>query len=215
MKAGERAREETDSERRRPGALHRRFAVKDKVISTSALWGFQRTLLSAPLSDGARLPVSNNQSTGAGSSSTTQTNRMKCLKLSISPELGADAMGTPRGSVSRVQTQDIVSHRTSPKSASAAQGLRGLKLLFGHCTTLDVRHPSEQWMMPALLYLWLASFGFCREMRDESLIPVGRKPRGATDSATLTGNGFFSLPPSLALSLALYLAPLPISGMES
>lgn len=95
MKAGERAREETDSERRRPGALHRRFAVKDKVISTSALWGFQRTLLSAPLSDGACLPVFKNQSTGAGSSSTTQTNRMKCLKLSISPELGADAVGTP------------------------------------------------------------------------------------------------------------------------
>lgn len=103
MKAGERAREETDSERRRPGALHRRFAVKDKVISTSPLWGFQRTLLSAPLPDGARLPDSKNQNTGASSSSTTQTNRMKCLKLSISPELGADAMGTPRGSVSRLQ----------------------------------------------------------------------------------------------------------------
>lgn len=61
-------------------------------------------------------------------------------------------------------------------------------------------------MMPLLSYLSLKSFGFCREMRDESLIPVGRKPRGATDSATLTGNGFFSL----ALSTWL-----PISAMES
>lgn len=42
-----------------------------------------------------------NQNTGSSSSSTTQTNRMKRLKLSIRPELGGDAMGTPRGSLSR------------------------------------------------------------------------------------------------------------------
>lgn len=47
MKAGKRASGETDSERRRPRALHRRFALKDKVVSTSPLWGFQRTLLRA------------------------------------------------------------------------------------------------------------------------------------------------------------------------
>lgn len=47
------------------------------------------------LSDRARLPVSENQNTGSSSSSSPQTNQMKCLKLSISPELSGDAMGTP------------------------------------------------------------------------------------------------------------------------
>lgn len=56
-------------------------------------------------------------------------------------------------------------------------------------------------MMLPLLHLWLTPFAFCGEMKDESLIAVGREPRGGTDSATLTGNGFLS--PSQLLISAL------------
>lgn len=73
------------------------------------------------LSDRARLPVSKNQNTGSGSSSTTQTNRMKCLKLSISPELGGDAVGTPRGSVSRYRRRISLS---TERPSSRHQRLR-------------------------------------------------------------------------------------------
>lgn len=115
MKAGKRASEETDSERRRrPRALHRRFAVKDKVISTSPLWGFQPTLLRASPTELVSLFLKTKTPAPALSSS-LQTNGTKCLKLSISPELGGDAMGTPWGSSSRYRRTISFSTAPSPQ----------------------------------------------------------------------------------------------------